>query len=37
MKKALTIEDLKKRIGKPIFVASLIYGTSQNLKRCYIN
>lgn len=26
MKKSLTIEDLKNRIGKPVFVASLIYG-----------
>ena len=26
MKKALTIEELKNRIGKPVFVAGLIYG-----------
>ncbi len=26
MKKALTIEDLKNRVGKPVFVAGLIYG-----------
>ena len=26
MKKALTIEELKNRVGKPVFVASLIYG-----------
>ena len=26
MKKALTIEELKNRVGKPVFVAGLIYG-----------
>ena len=26
MKKALTIEDLKSRVGKPVFVVGLIYG-----------